>query len=397
MLFKISRQKSQVPRQKTMTINKDNYEIFFLDYHEKNLTPEQVAELLIFLEVNPELKKEFEAFSTFSVNDNSEVVFEDKEKLKKPVITTSNFNHFAVDNLEGDLLPEEKIQYKKFVAANSQFKKEEDLFSKTKLKADLNIKHPDKNSLRHKGKIIPFNFFYVAAAACILLMLGIFFSKQLTNTDKEQTAQEILILQKDSQPKVAIIDIDSSKNSTEAPEKKVQPAPITNSSSNTQLATVPGIRKKKNIKDYSPHKAIQENNVATLEPMQLIETKQSLVQEEHYLLRLKSLHLFPVYILDEYYAAIEPVQLTPALAYEKLKKDAVKKFEKSRSEDSDDWFADDAFEEKKKTRFIDVVASALNKISGKKVQLQPEYNNKGEMIGYDFSAGAFNYKKDLSK
>ena len=45
-----------------MNIDKNNYEAFFLDYHEGNLSPQEVADLYLFLSQYPELKKEFEDF-----------------------------------------------------------------------------------------------------------------------------------------------------------------------------------------------------------------------------------------------------------------------------------------------------------------------------------------------
>ena len=61
-----------------MNINKNNYEAFFLDYHEGNLSPQQVADLLLFIEQHPELEEEFESFENFSIADNNTFNFENK-------------------------------------------------------------------------------------------------------------------------------------------------------------------------------------------------------------------------------------------------------------------------------------------------------------------------------
>ena len=45
-------------------INRNNYEAFLLDYVEQNLTAELVAELMLFLEQNPDLKAELEVLGT---------------------------------------------------------------------------------------------------------------------------------------------------------------------------------------------------------------------------------------------------------------------------------------------------------------------------------------------
>ena len=59
-----------------MTINKHNYEAYFLDYHEGNLTPQEVADLLLFVEQHPELKDEFESFENVTLEDYSTPSFE---------------------------------------------------------------------------------------------------------------------------------------------------------------------------------------------------------------------------------------------------------------------------------------------------------------------------------
>ena len=43
-------------------LSRSNYEIYFLDYYEGNLTESQRRELMSFLEQNPDLKEEFDSF-----------------------------------------------------------------------------------------------------------------------------------------------------------------------------------------------------------------------------------------------------------------------------------------------------------------------------------------------
>lgn len=376
-----------------MTINKNNYEAFFLDYHEKNLSPEQVAELLLFLEQHPQLQNEFDAFAAISVCSDAAIVFEEKEKLKRGIITSENFNEFAVANLEGDLTSQQKNQYKKFIAANPSFKKEEELFAKTKLFADLSIKFPDKQILKKgKARIISLNMFYIAAAACVLLMLGIFFSEEQTNNYAPQTAEKVI------EKKTAPV---AEKAITSKSEISI---PLANGAKTQLRKVIPEIKNLNAEKKSSQSKITSPIDNGTKPEIRnmkseipLIETRTAFIPEESFQLRLKSLHTFPVYILDENYAVAEPLQITPSTAFENLKKDAIKKLEKSKQDNNENWFPENAFNPQKKTRVIDVIASVINKISNKKVNLQPDYNNKGEMVSYDFTAGAFSFKKDLSK
>lgn len=383
-----------------MTINKNNYEAFFLDYHEKNLSPELVAELLLFLEQHPELQKEFDAFTAISLSNDATIVFEEKEKLKRRIITPENFNEFAVANLEGDLTSEEKNQYKKFIISNPVYKKEDRLFAQTKLRSDLSIKFPGKQILKKgKARIISLNAFYIAAAACVLLMLGMFFSKQQTNSDLPQTAEKVI--EKKVKPESEKTSAPDSPDEYPISKSEISPpqSPIANLENLRNNSTTTAKSPNVGFRALSKHKPQQSPPSEDLGgfPIPLIETKTAFIPEESFQFRLKSLQTFPVYILDENYAMAEPVQATPVVVFENFKRDAIKKLEKSEQDNDENWFPENAFNAKKKIRLIDVVASAVNKISGKKVKLQPEYNDKGEMVSYDFTAGAFSFKKDFSK
>lgn len=65
-----------------MKIDRINCEAFFLDYHEKRLTPVQVAELFLFLDQNPDLKEIFESFDDISI-DAGDNLFPGKISLKQ--------------------------------------------------------------------------------------------------------------------------------------------------------------------------------------------------------------------------------------------------------------------------------------------------------------------------
>jgi len=76
-----------------MGINKENYEAYFLDYQEGTLATEQVAELMVFLEVYPELKEELEVFELVSVEPDDTVKLGSKNFLKKTdYVSTKNIN-----------------------------------------------------------------------------------------------------------------------------------------------------------------------------------------------------------------------------------------------------------------------------------------------------------------
>ena len=65
-----------------MNIDRNNYEVFFLDYIEGRLSPEMVEELQIFLALNPDLDEELRGIDQ-SVLSYNEEIFDLKDSLKK--------------------------------------------------------------------------------------------------------------------------------------------------------------------------------------------------------------------------------------------------------------------------------------------------------------------------
>src|SRR5215204_1084072 len=102
-----------------MKINKTNYGIWFLDYYEELLAAEQVAELFLFLEQHPELRDEFEMFTQVKIVPDT-IVFENRESLKKSVVSSSNIDHYLIGEIENDLNLIDKTRLKEFISKNPQ-------------------------------------------------------------------------------------------------------------------------------------------------------------------------------------------------------------------------------------------------------------------------------------
>jgi hypothetical protein len=143
-----------------MNINKDNYEAYFLDYFEGNLTPAEIDELLVFIEQHPEVKSEFEGFEMVSISPDDKIVFEDKHSLKKngivalASISSNNIDEFLISELEGTLSDTEAKLLSEFIASNPGFEKDRRIFSHTRVQADMAVKFPKKEELMHLA--IPF-------------------------------------------------------------------------------------------------------------------------------------------------------------------------------------------------------------------------------------------------
>ncbi len=167
-----------------MKINRNNYEIFFLDYMDGNLDPALIAELLIFMEENPGLKEEFEDFELISVPVESSVIFEDKNSLKKNHVTgvdninSTNYQNYFIASLENDLSVEELNLLDLFLKKNPFLVKEYELFGSTFLKPDKKIVFADKKTLKHYPSSILSKkavLYSVSIAASILILFSILF------------------------------------------------------------------------------------------------------------------------------------------------------------------------------------------------------------------------------
>jgi hypothetical protein len=140
-----------------MKINWDNYEAYFLDYHEGHLSPEMVEEVKVFVTQNPDLKPILDDFEAISLVTDQDIVFEKKSSLKKnQIFATSqvhelNYEEYLVSEVEGLLTEEELSAIEEFISINPQFEKDRRLFSLTHLTTDDDIVFEAKESLKKKA------------------------------------------------------------------------------------------------------------------------------------------------------------------------------------------------------------------------------------------------------
>ena len=153
-----------------MTITRDNYEPFFLDFLEGNLKETMIDDFLDFLELNPDLKAELHLFEQFHLPEQ-QVVFSGKKHLYKSAAkekTALEVKTIAL--MEGDLKEEEQLSFKAYIAAHPELQKEYDLMTKTRLVADSRIKYPHKNNLhKRSGAILWLNWAASIAAFAVIL------------------------------------------------------------------------------------------------------------------------------------------------------------------------------------------------------------------------------------
>ncbi|MHC1776168.1 MAG: hypothetical protein AB9834_12220 [Lentimicrobium sp.] len=158
-------------------INRTNYEVFVISYLDGTLDPVETAELLIFLEQNPDLKEEVSGIGSIVVNPVQEVQYDFKELLKQPPdvnavnLTDTNYQHYFIAAHEGDLSPVGLNSVKTFIGNHADLKKEYELFAAARLLVDPAISFPNPGQLKKPLLSGIRKLIYLAAAAASILIL----------------------------------------------------------------------------------------------------------------------------------------------------------------------------------------------------------------------------------
>jgi hypothetical protein len=165
-----------------MKINRNNYEIYFLDYFEGELQKEQIDELMQFLEANLDLKKEFSMFENISIDMDDDRHIEldpdiknsfKKEETNLSAINLQNYTNFFIAYHEDDLQENIKKDVEIFVENNKQLESEFLLFGKLQLKPDTHITYPKKQSLKQGRKLFfPTSLLRYAASLAAIMVIA---------------------------------------------------------------------------------------------------------------------------------------------------------------------------------------------------------------------------------
>ncbi|MCW3083567.1 MAG: hypothetical protein JWP12_933 [Bacteroidetes bacterium] len=435
-----------------MKINRNNYEAFFLDYHEGNLAPQQVAELLLFVEQHPELKEEFESFENFSLEDLSNISFGDTSGLKKQ-ITVENKDEYFIRAIENNLNPTEQQLVDQFLKQHPQYKVDFELFQKTKLTADRSVVFADKDILkdiaittdylliasveglltkqessmlnhqlavdaemqqnyalyqqtkvtadqtivfenkeelkRKERKVIPL-FYYVAAAAAIILLFGL--SVLFNNTNNNTPA---VAVKPANEPKIkmennAVSPVNTKEKDALAATTNITPAKTAaagkqkNTAPNNSMAVAVNKKEKTIVAPVETPAPIiaqskEEKQSPAVDPENKTNTTAPVTNEQPAIAQVRP--------------QVKPNNDGPFLSLGEIAATKIK--QKTMDED--------ALKNEKKfgklNKFsgwdaLQVVAKGVSKLTGKKVEVKPTYNDEGEVTAYAFNAGKIGFSKE---
>jgi hypothetical protein len=198
-----------------MSIDKNNYEIYLVDYLEGTLSPNEVAEVLLFLEQHTDIKKEFEAMQSFTLNTD-EVKF-DKSALLK---SENDFHHqLLVKEIEGDLSNNEQVVLQKAIKQNPTLQREQQLFSLTKATPDLAITYNYKKQLLKPTYKVTWHQTILRIAAVVLLLSTISLLYVRLNKPETAVAEKQKI---STTPVVKYTIVDAPRLVTTSPKENVQ-------------------------------------------------------------------------------------------------------------------------------------------------------------------------------
>ncbi|MCR9171045.1 MAG: hypothetical protein NXI10_01020 [bacterium] len=152
-----------------------NYEAFYLDYLEGNLSEEDTKMLLAFLEEHPECRMEDEEL--LILDDAESLTFGGKQNLKQVdesgPIAIDNVEHFMIADAEGLLTEEKKAELNTIVANDEKLEATRRRYNAVYFTPDESVVYGAKSNLKQRKTIVlwPYMSGAVAAAAVVVVML----------------------------------------------------------------------------------------------------------------------------------------------------------------------------------------------------------------------------------
>jgi hypothetical protein len=358
-----------------MEINKLNYEIYFLDYHDGTLSAEQTAELILFIEQHADLKIEFEEFEHITLTKHA--ISFDKSSIKKNInavgdINEINFDDYLIEELEDSITTPNEIE--SFISANAFLEKDRALYQKTILKADNSIVYPNKTALK-KTLLVSINYKQVISFASIAAMLifGLFLFNQ---TEREYSPRNTEQLSSIVIPPIAFYNIISVKSLFIKTTPNISANSSSTSSSNTQKRKQSVIKTTKiNPKRYplEQKKLIANHNK---QPSLLKKEELSIAKKESPPIKNSTLKN------TQLNAHLSPKEfLTQAFREKVLNR------EKSR------------VPQKKLAPFelAEAGLKTFNKLFRSNLSIAPEYDMSGDMVAYAITSDKFSMQRNLKK
>ncbi len=354
-------------------ITRNNYEEFFLDYIEGEISAANKTALEAFLVLHPDLKAELDEMMDMDFSCDKASVEINSDALKTIPFQT-NFDDFCIAHLEGDLNDYENLNFENYIAKNPNKAKELALYYQTKIEADKDLIYTNKKNLKRRNKtaiIKQFVYTTLSAAASVALLFSVWNSeleKQEPQFKSEHISQNTSFQIVDSDSVHIHIPKEISNVKTLAPN-----SPSKKKNSNAKSKIIKGkIQNKRIIKiDALPIKV----QILNKKIINKIEIKELLADNRVYSVQKKNLPDLKIITKDK--TPIQEVQNT-GLAMLGLS------WKASKGEQDPN----------KKSTLLKIASFGVNqigKLAGKKINLEKKYDPKTDKTRVAFSTFAIGF------
>lgn len=371
-----------------MEINIHNYESVLIDYFDGQLNALEVAEVLLFLEQHPEIKREFETFGTLPEPDSALIESDFKLSLKKlskhSFLAQKSFNELIIDQIEGNCTASENKIIDEIIAENSSLLKLKNTFALTKLKPDLNELFTNKHSLKRKEAVIFYlNRKFAAAAALLLLATLVFLIYK--NADKQIAPVELVQTENKNTPQVPETEV---KNAFDRQQKnsliEVQSLAFQNDQNKYSRTAKPAAKPTTLAILEEPIMERKNNEFASIPIQQVAKMKNSDKLSTIYI----NENITPVEIL----ASATPQKLSDFLTIgDWMKKKIIERGQNNLKENEKPVANEELVIDP--MTVASVGANIVEKTTGKKVFLSRSFDKAGSVKSYTFAAGNFKFER----
>lgn len=257
-----------------MTINRNNYEEYFLLYIDNELSVAEKNMVDAFVAANPDLQEELVMLQQ-SVVKPVEIDFPGKEQLIKPEAVDADTQEKLLLLLDNELKGKDKAALLSLIAYNRNVQQEWELLQQTKFSSADSIIFKEKDSLykKEEAKVVAIKWWRVAAAA-VLIGFGLWGAVSYINNDKsENTVVETAGATTAVKESVANIASDNKSSSTEAAARQTESSIKTNTPERTtavvknaaQATRQPVVVKGSDEQKKSPLQPTAEDNYKKLD------------------------------------------------------------------------------------------------------------------------------------
>jgi hypothetical protein len=257
-----------------MTINRNNYEEFFLMYVDNELNTQQRAEVETFVQQNADLRSEFEMLQQTKLEADEEIEFAHKTELLKikDSIGSDNYQEYFLLYIDNELNESSREAVEKFVLQHPKLQDEFTLLKQTVLTQEKVVFH-DKKSLykKEERRVVYFNWTRIAVAAALIGATALVWWIAPYNNNRTDVATV-----QQNKPTVTKPLSDENKDSV---KQLVQPSQ--NTSEQTASSKQPkqekkevAVRteKKKTINLIEGNQQKENNNIASIDPKKTVDT-----------------------------------------------------------------------------------------------------------------------------